>query len=285
MSSVYSIKSLCIALSVSRSGYYKWLSRKDRLNRYEEKRLIVKEAIKIIHDKHKVYGYRNIASYLRESKELWISDYTCHKLCKELNIRSKARKTYKKPGEESIKFPNIVDGKWNAKRPFEIIVSDSTYIHSNGKGYDWTFYIDTFNNEIVASDIRLTKHGCGIENHHLAYKKLLKEKIKRGYKDLETIVHTDQGAIYSSAAFNKLHENYNITRSMSRIGTPTDNPIIESLNGWMKEELYIDFKIYKSENIVRDINNYIDYYNTKRHSYTLKYKTPVQYRTELGFKS
>ena len=70
---------------------------------------------------------------------------------------------------------------------------------------------------------------------------------------------------------------------MSRIGTPTDNPIIESLNGWMKEELYIDFKIYRSENIVRDINDYIEYYNTKRRAYALKYKTPVQYRTELGF--
>ena len=27
----------------------------------------------------------------------------------------------------------------------------------------------------------------------------------------------------------------------SREGTPTDNPIIEALNGWMKEELYLDF--------------------------------------------
>ncbi len=29
---------------------------------------------------------------------------------------------------------------------------------------------------------------------------------------------------------------YNIIRSMSRIGTPTDNPIIESKNGWLKTE-------------------------------------------------
>ncbi len=36
---------------------------------------------------------------------------------------------------------------------------------------------------------------------------------------------------------------------MSRARTPTDNPIIESLNGWIKEELYKDFKIYSKENI------------------------------------
>ena len=31
---------------------------------------------------------------------------------------------------------------------------------------------------------------------------------------------------------------------MSRAGTPTDNPIIESLNGWIKEELFLDFYYY-----------------------------------------
>ena len=51
----------------------------------------------------------------------------------------------------------------------------------------------------------------------------------------------------------------------------------------MKEELYIDFKIHKSTNIEKDMDEYIKYFNTKRKAYALKYKTPVQYRTELGF--
>ena len=33
---------------------------------------------------------------------------------------------------------------------------------------------------------------------------------------------------------------------MSRAGTPTDNPIIESLNGWIKEEMKIDENVYKN---------------------------------------
>lgn len=57
---------------------------------------------------------------------------------------------------------------------------------------------------------------------------MLNNKIKRGYKDLDTIVHTDQGIIYSSISFNNIFNSYNITRSMSRTGTPTDNPVIES---------------------------------------------------------
>ena len=65
---------------------------------------------------------------------------------------------------------------------------------------------------------------------------MLDNKIKRGYKSQETIFHSDQGAIYSSKAFNNVHKNYNIIRSMSRIGTWTDNPMIESKKGWLKKK-------------------------------------------------
>lgn len=165
----------------------------------------------------------------------------------------------------------------------EIIVTDTTMIYNHGRLYDWTFYIDVFNNEIISSNVMPSKHGNNVKNHFEAYKSFLKEKIKRGYKDLETIVHSDQGIIYSSTAFNKLHENYTIKRSMSRAGTPTDNPVIESLNGWIKEELSIDFKIYLTEDINIAIDTYIKYFNTQRLAYSLKYKTPIQYRTEQGF--
>ena len=70
---------------------------------------------------------------------------------------------------------------------------------------------------------------------------------------------------------------------MSRAGTPTDNPVIESLNGQIKNELYKDFKIYLAEDINIEINTYINYFNTQRLAYSLKYKTPVQYRIEQGF--
>ena len=52
-----------------------------------------------------------------------------------------------------------------------------------------------------------------------------------------TIIHTDQGSVYASVAYNDLIKDRNIERSMSRAGKPTDNPVNESLNGWIKEEL------------------------------------------------
>ena len=270
-------------MGVSRSGYYKWLKRRGTKPNFIKNRESLAEIIKDIHSHHSTYGYRSIAQNIRNKYGWMITDNMCHKICKMLNIRSKARKTYIPAGKESIKYPNLINGNFNSSRPMEIVVSDTTLIYCKGKPYDWTFYVDIFNNEIISSDVQPYHHGLGIKNHFNAYKMFLNEKNKRGYKDLDTIVHTDQGTVYSSTAFNKLHENYNIKRSMSRAGTPTDNPIIESLNGWIKEELYKDFKLYQADDVNIAINNYIKYFNTQRLAYSLKYKTPIQYKTELGF--
>ena len=262
-------------MNVSRSGFYKWINRKGKLNNKQKNRLELAEQIKNIHKHHSTYGYRAIAANIRKLTGWYLSDNLCHK----------ARKTYVKfkRGNESITYPNIVKGNFYPSRPMEIIVTDTTMIYNHGRLYDWTFYIDVFNNEIISSNVMPSKHGNNVKNHFEAYKSFLEEKIKRGYKDLETIVHSDQGIIYSSTAFNKLHENYTIKRSMSRVGTPTDNPVIESLNGWIKNELYKDFKIYLTEDINIAIDTYIKYFNTQRLAYSLKYKTPIQYRTEQGF--
>ena len=70
---------------------------------------------------------------------------------------------------------------------------------------------------------------------------------------------------------------------MSRAGTPTDNPIIESLNGWMKAELVLDFGIAKVSNPKKALEQYVKYFNYDRFAAALDYKTPIQYKTELGF--
>ena len=81
-------------------------------------------------------------------------------------------------------------------------------------------------------------------------------------------------------AYNDLIKETCIVRSMSRAGKPTDNPVNESLNGWIKEELYIDFKLDDcfNEREARDlVNTYVNYYNNKRPCYSIGYYTPNHY--------
>ena len=68
---------------------------------------------------------------------------------------------------------------------------------------------------------------------------------------------------------------------MSRAGKPTDNPVNESINGWMKEELYIDFKIdeCKRRNEFEEVlERYVNFYNNHRPCYAIGYDTPANYR-------
>ena len=95
------------------------------------------------------------------------------------------------------------------------------------------------------------------------------------------VLHTDQGSVYASKAYNDLIKDSVIVRSMSRSGKPTDNPVNESINGWMKEELFMDFKIEecrRREEFAEVLERYVDFYNNRRPCYAIGYDTPVNYR-------
>ena len=64
---------------------------------------------------------------------------------------------------------------------------------------------------------------------------------------------------------------------MSRAGKPTDNPVNEALNGWIKEELFMDFNLAASADVEKTISDYVVYYNKERPCYAIGYDTPEHY--------
>jgi len=55
-----------------------------------------------------------------------------------------------------------------------------------------------------------------------------------------------------------------LLRSMSREGSPIDNPIIESLNGRIKEELFLDFGLAIAKDVSMLLDEYVYYFNNRR---------------------
>lgn len=266
-------------MSVSRSGYYKWLERNSCPNRYEQKRILLTALLLEHHEKHKTKGYHYLANIIRNKTDLVFSDNLVHKCCKAAGIHSNTKRGRKTSGKENVKFPNIIKGNWHVSKPLEIVVSDMTCIYHKGIRWEWTYLLDVFNNEIIASSVT-NKVGSNLPYYH-CLETLIEKKKEQTYP---VILHTDQGSVYSSTGFYHAHKEYtNIRRSMSRAGTPTDNPIIESLNGWIKEEMKIDFNLCDAQNVPLFIEKYIQYFNNERLAFRLNYKTPVQYRIEQGF--
>ena len=72
------------------------------------------------------------------------------------------------------------------------------------------------------------------------------------------------------------------TKNVMRSQKEKEQIILEYLNRWIKEELFLDFNLKQSDNIEQTIKDYVYCFNNDRPAYSLKYKTPTQFKTELG---
>ena len=162
--------------------------------------------------------------------------------------------------------------------PLQCIVSDMTAFWVHGTYCELTLYMDLWNNEIVAHSLS-SKRG-----DRMTYISGLNDliELKKQHPEYRTILHTDQGSVYASKAFNDLLPMYGIDRSMSRAGTPTDNAAMEAINGWIKAELFMDLHVTGEKPIKQEIDEYITFFNEQRPAYSLGYLTPKQYRERLS---
>lgn len=268
-------------MDINRSGYYKWLNRKDNPSEREIQKAKDIAIIKKIHKKHPSHGYRWIRTYAVKHYGVNWSNQHAHLCCKYAGIMSSGKHyRYVKPGDERIKYKNLINASWRyLSRPLEVIVSDMTAFYVKGKYYELTLYIDAYTKEILS--YKLSGRRGDTSTYFDGLNDVL-DIIKKEALTEPTVLHTDQGSVYASISYNELIKNYNIKRSMSRAGTPTDNPVNESLIGWIKEELFIDFNLAESSDVHNSIKDYVHYYNNERFSYALKYKTPVEFKSQLG---
>lgn len=78
--------------------------------------------------------------------------------------------------------------------------------------------------------------------------------------------------------YKKILERNNIKQSMSRKGNCLDNAVIENFFGTLKSELFYLRKYKSIDELKKDINEYIYYYNNDRISSALKGMSPIEYR-------
>ena len=264
-------------MNVSRSGYYKWLKKPDNQRKVKRETLI--ETVEEVHKAHPSHGYRWTAAYIRINYGYEFSDNFIFKIFHYLGIKAQSKHQRKsKPRKIKDKYPNLIYSTWETvDRPRQVIVSDMTSFHVYIYYIEATFYFDVFTKQILAYCIAERRGDRYQYINGLTDVLTLLEKEEHSEA---TIIHTDQGSVYSSLAYNQLIKDKNIIRSMSRAGTPTDNPVNESLNGWIKEELYMDFRLSEAktrQEAVDIIENYVIFYNRQRPCYALEYDTPDHY--------
>lgn len=183
------------------------------------------------------------------------------------------RKKYRNYGEYLHRYPNLLNRDFKAYKPNQKWVTDISYI----KTAQGTLYLsiirDLYDNSIVAYKTGTTQNVNLVLSTIRAAKR--KEKVTA-----ELQLHSDQGFQYTSHAYFKLTQSYDITPSMSRRGNPYDNALAENFFSILKTECIYRTKLKTYEEARSLIDEYIYFYNNERIQLKTKL-TPMQYRCQF----
>ena len=270
---MYSVKRMCAALEVPRSGFYKWLCKTKEPGDKQWEDAVLKMDIRQIHEEsRKTYGRPRLHIALQRMGRQ-CGKHRLVRLMKEEDIKGLQRRRFRVKTTDSNHpyaiAPNLLESHPGPSRADEIWVADITYVRTEE---GWTYLaavLDIFSRKIVGwsmseridSDLTLT-----------ALKRALRGRGAPG------IHHSDRGSQYACHEYRDLLREYGIEASMSRKGNPYDNATMESFFGTMKTE-EVQGRIYPSRQAARlDIFSYIEaFYNTTRIHTSLAGLSPCQF--------
>ena len=270
---------LCKAAGVSRSGYYHYLDTEDLRKQRDEQD---QQDFQIILKAYKFRGYKKGARsiYMRllhMKPPVHMNIKKIRRLMKKYKLFCPIRKanpyrSMMRAIKTSNFAPNLLNREFEEHGPRAVLLTDITYI-INGKAprcYMSTI-IDGCTKELLAwvlsdsleVDFVLETVNQLIENQGISL-------------TAETLIHSDQGAHYTSIQFMQLIKDHELRQSMSRKANCWDNAPQESFFGHMKDDIDIS-QCLMFDDIYREISNWTDYYNNDRYQWDLAKLSPKEY--------
>ncbi len=269
----YPVEKMCDCMKVSKNSYYHWYKNKDLVVLKTAKDHLM-ERIKVIFEESRhIYGSCRIQKML-EREGLTYSRSYIGLLMRIMGLRSVLRRKYVVTTDSKHSFPivnNELDRNFTSLNLGTKWVSDITYIRVNDDWNYLTTIIDLADRKVVgwALSEDMTTENTVMKAWITARKNRM---INDGF-----IFHSDRGVQYASNKMTNLfYFNRKITQSMSRKGNCWDNAVAESFFKTIKHEWLYRFKFTSYEQLFNSINDYINWYNTKRLHSTLGYKTPLE---------
>lgn len=271
----YTVTAILSALSVPRSTYYRWLA--DGVTSVLTE---VEEAIIALCKKTKYrFGHRKIKKLLKAEYQLNRHRNTVQTIMQKHNLqcRIKPKRKWKSQGESVIIAPNLLARNFKATAPNQKWVTDITYIQYGSSTMYLSTIIDLFNNEIVAYKMYDHQQTPLVVD-------TLNEALEMRGNPHGVIIHSDQGSVYTSYAYQDLIKESHAVSSMSRRGNCWDNAVIESFHSNIKSEefQYIKFNSMNNIQVVEKVKEYIRYYNEDRILEKLGYLTPKEFGAQAA---
>lgn len=271
----FEVAHLCDALGVHRNGYYQWMTASKNI--YQQQDLKLAPMIQDVFFKHRRrYGARRISIELQAQGES-CSRAKARKIMEQMGLVAIQPKSFKPRTTESRHklgySPNLLLEGVRVERIDQVWVGDITYISLPTSFAYLAMMMDLFSRKIVGWSLDLNME-----------EPLVIATIKQAIKDRQPsprlIHHTDRGGQYAGKKYRKILGRAAMLQSMSRAGDCYDNAFMESCFGTIKTEL--EMTTYDSfQQALKEIREYINYYNVLRRHSAIDYLSPTSFETTL----
>jgi putative transposase len=271
----FDVKACCEALSVSRSGFYRWQNPEPG-KRAQADAALLERIVEAFHQHKQRYGSPRVTKVLRQ-QGLVCGENRVARLMREHGLVARPKRPFRprttRAGERVA--PNRIQDL-EPSGPDQIWVSDITYVATQEGWLYLAVILDRFSRKVVG-----WKLGETLEAELVVT--ALQNALSRREPPRGLIFHSDQGCQYSSEAVQKPLTLLGANLSMSARGNCYENATAEAFFSTLKTEAFpIDQVFATQAEARRELFEYIElYYNNLRLHSSLGYQTPRQYETNF----
>ena len=256
--------------------YYNVKSIKNKINKYED----IESRIDYLYlDKHKKrIGYQRIYIELK-NEGIIIGKNKVLEIMRKKGYSKKNKANYKYnsyKGDLGVVVSNILNQNFKTTKPYEKAGTDITMFRIKEEAVYLSPVIDFKTREVLAYEVgydskvkRVIKMLNNLKENH-------KEQIKG------MIIQSNQGLQYHNSRYSDALKEFGVIQSMSRKGNCLDNSPTENFFGRLKQEIWYnkEYQYETSKDLIKEIHEYIKYYNETRIVTRLK-SSPIDYRNKL----
>ena len=272
----YCLKELLRLFRIAKSSYF---YQKEAMNQPDKYHILRETIVRVFHDSRETYGYRRVNAILQRHS-IVVSEKVVRRIMKEEGLKvfkTKIRKYNSYKGEISPAVPNLIHRDFHADGPNQKWLTDITEFHiPAGKVY-LSPVIDCFDGLPVAWSI-------GISPNAELVNTMLDNAISPLADNEHPIVHSDRGCHYRWPGWINRMNKAKLIRSMSRKGCTPDNAACEAFFGRLKNEMFYShsWNGVSLKEFIDILDDYIQWYASKRIKLSLGALSPLEYRRSLG---